>query len=163
VVACQTFIVTVLEPGVKPVPDTPTVPTPAIACAAAKVMAGADKIVKVTLAVLPDASVTAIATLPAACAAVMFIALFTGMLPAVSVVMLVADACVTVLYHCTAVPPKVTVIPELAANPAPLIGTIVGARTAVSMFVFNVVLKVMLAFTVNEADAAAEPAVTVMV
>lgn len=163
VLPCKTVTVTVLEPGVNPDPEMPTVPNPLMPCGAARVILGVPRIVSDTVAVLPDASVTAIERAPGVVPAGMITALDAGMLPFESVAILVVFAVDTVLNHDAVTPPKAIVTTELPANPAPLIGTTAGALTAVNRFTFSVVLRVMFALTVKDAVAAAVPAETVTV
>jgi len=163
VLPCKTVTVAVRDPGEKPEPEIPTVPTPLMPCGAARVIVGVPRTVSVVVATLPDASVTATDNVPEAWVAGMMTALDAGMLPFASVVTLVVFAVVTVLNHDAVTPPKAIVTAEPPANPAPLTGITTGALAAVIMFVFNVVLNVMFALTVNDAVAAAVPAETVIV
>lgn len=142
-----------------------TCPTPAMPCAAPRDRDGVPKIVSEAVAELPDASVTAMAKESGAVPAGIITATPVpgGMLPFASDSTLDVFAKLIVLYHVVAAPPRVMLSAELAANPAPLIGTTAGALTAVIRFRFSVVLKVMFALTVKVAVAAAVPAVTVTV
>lgn len=134
-------------------------------CAAPRLRVGVPKIFNETVAELPNASVTVIGREPGDVVAGIITALpdAGGILPFASDIMLEVFAVLIVLNHVVATPPKAIVSPEFAANPAPLTGTTAGALTAVIKFVFNTVLKVMLALTVNVAVAAALPADTVTV
>jgi len=118
-------------PGVKPAPEKPTF-TPVIAWEAARVMLGAAKIVRVAEAVLPDASVTAIVTVPGAVVDGIIMALFAGTLPEVSEVTVVAFVKgETVKYQVIGDPLKANDRAEDAAYPCPLIVTVDPDLTAV--------------------------------
>lgn len=111
-----------------------TCPTPAMPCAAPRDRVGVPKTVIEIVAELPEASVTVTGSEPGAVPAGIIKALVdsvVAMLPFASDVMNVVFAVVTVLYQVVAVPPMDIVNAEVAANPAPLIGTTNGALIAV--------------------------------
>lgn len=149
----------VLLPGVKPVPAIPTVPTPEMPCAAARVMVGAPKTVSVADAALPDASTTVMLYLPGSAVIAITVPMPVGRLPTVlvdgAVVSTVAGV-TAVLYQLAAALLIKSVSADVAANPAPVIEVVPPGFTAVAV-------SEIVETTVNVAVAEAEPAVTVIV
>lgn len=143
-------------PGVKPAPPIAIVPTPAMPCAAARVRLGDAKTVNVVDAVFPAASVMVICNAWGTVADVTITAAAAGTLPAASDNTVVVFAVVAVLYQVVAVPFNVIESAEDAANPAPVIVTVVPGLTAVAP-------RETVGTTVKVAVAEAVPAVTVIV
>lgn len=128
-------------PGVNPEPTivTPVGMFPATICVAPKVMAGVPKMVRLTVAALPDASVTTITRMPAGVVALTLKPkpADDNKLPSALVVTVTPDpsadaGLVAVFSHVVAVPFTVKVSSELAAKPAPVTVTFESGLTATS-------------------------------
>jgi len=148
-----------LEPGVKPTPVIPTVPTPDMPCAAARVMAGAPRTVSVADAALPAASTTVTLYEPGFAVLAITVPMPVGRLPTVlvdgAVVSTVAGV-TAVLYQLVATLLINSESADDAANPAPVIEVVPPGFTAVAV-------SETVEDTVNVAVAEAVPAVTVIV
>ena len=146
-------------PGVKPLPVIPTVPTPEMPCAAARIMAGSPKTVRVVDAALPAASTTVMLYEPGAVVLATTVPTPVGKLPIVlvdgAVVSTVAGV-TAVLYQLAAALLINSVSADVAANPAPVIEVVPPGLTAVAV-------SEIVEVTVNVAVADAVPAVTVIV
>jgi hypothetical protein len=146
-------------PGVKPVPVIPTVPTPEMPCAAAKVMAGAPKTVSVADATLPAASTTVTLYEPGAVVLAITVPMPVGRLPTVlvdGVVVSTVAGVTAVLYQLAAALLINSESDDDAANPAPVTEVVPPGFTAVAV-------SEIVEDTVNVAVAEAVPAVTVIV
>jgi len=137
----------------------PTVPTPDMPCAAARVMVGVPKTVRIADAVLPDASVTMIFHGPGFVVAAITVPMDAGTSPRPSVtggVVSNVAGVTAVLNQLADVALMARESADDAANPAPVIVIVAPGFTAPA-------LRVMVGTTVNVAVAEAEPAVNVIV
>lgn len=140
------------EPGVKPEPAIVTAVgiAPATMFDAPNVMAGVPKTVRFTVAVLPDASVTTMTSMPAGVVAETLKPTFAIKLPFASVTTVTpvpsADAgLVAVFSHVVAVPLTVSVSSEFAAKPAPVTVTFESGLTALIDANLGIVVYVAVA------------------